>query len=100
MLTSNLSDVQALFSDSTSGLATQMNSFITGTVGTNESLPVRTADLTTQNSDITTQISNLEAKVTNDSNQWDSEFAAMETAEAQANQELTYISQGVTSGSL
>jgi len=99
-LTSNLSDVAALFSDPTSGLATQMNTFITNTLSTNGELPVRTADLTTQSGTISTQISNLENKITNDTNQWNSEFANMETAESQTNQELTYLSQGVSNGSL
>jgi flagellar hook-associated protein 2 len=99
-LTSNLSDVAALFSDPTSGLATQMNTFITNTISSNGELPVRTADLTTQSKDITTQISNLESKITNDTDQWNSEFANMESAESQTNQELTYLSQGVSNGSL
>jgi flagellar hook-associated protein 2 len=99
-LTSNLSDVAALFSDPTSGLATQMNTFITNTLSTSGELPVRTADLTTQTGTISTQISNLENKITNDTNQWNSEFANMETAESQTNQELTYLSQGVSNGSL
>jgi len=100
LLNTNLSDVEALFSNSTSGLATRINSFITSTLGANGTLPTRTADLTQQNTDITTQISNLEAKITSDTNSWDSEFQAMETAEAQTNQELTYLSQGVSNGSL
>ena len=100
MLTSHLKDVAALFSDPTKGLATQMNSYITNTIGANGSLPTRTSDLTQQSTDITTQISNLETKISNDSNQWNSEFQAMETAESQTNQELTYLSQGVTNGSL
>ena len=95
-----VNDVKALFSDSTKGLATQMNSYITGVIGTNGALSTRTSDLTQQSTDITTQISNLEAKITNDSNQWDSEFQAMETAQSQTNQELTYLSQGVSNGSL
>jgi flagellar capping protein FliD len=77
-----------------------LNTYITNTIGPNGTLPARTADLTQQSADITTQISNLETKVSNDTNQWNSEFTAMETAESQTNQELTYISQGVTSGSL
>jgi flagellar hook-associated protein 2 len=100
LLSTNLSDVQALFSNATSGLATQMNSYITSVLGPNGTLPTRTADLTQQNTDITTQISNLEAKITSDTNGWDSEFQAMETAESQTNQELTYLSQGVSNGSL
>ena len=58
------------------------------------------ADLTQQSTDINTQISNLETKISNDTNQWNSEFQAMETAESQTNQELTYLSQAVTNGSL
>jgi flagellar hook-associated protein 2 len=100
LLNTNLSDIQALFSNTTSGLATKLNSYIASTLGANGTLPTRTADLTQQNTDITTQISNLEAKITSDTNGWDSEFQAMETAEAQTNQELTYLSQGVSNGSL
>jgi flagellar hook-associated protein 2 len=100
MLTSHLKDVAALFSDPTNGLATQMNGYITKTTGANGALPARTTDLSKQSTDITTQISNLETKISNDMNQWNSEFQAMETAESQTNAELTYISQGVTSGSL
>jgi flagellar hook-associated protein 2 len=99
-LTSHLKDVAALFSDPTNGLAVQMNTYITNAIGPNGSVPTRTDDLTQQSSDITTQITNLETKISNDSDQWNSEFEAMETAESQTNQELTYITQGVTSGSL
>jgi len=56
--------------------------------------------LSQQSTDITTQISNLETKIANDTNQWNAEFQAMETAESQTNQELTYLSQAVTNGSL
>ncbi len=100
MLSSNLSDVAALFSNATSGLATQMNQYIANVNGTNGELPTRTADLSQENSDITTQIANLETKISSDTNQWNSEFQAMETAESQTNQELTYLSQSVTNGSL
>jgi flagellar capping protein FliD len=92
--------VAALFSDPTKGLATQLNNYITTTIGPKGSIPTRTADLEQQSTDITTQISNLETKISNDSNKWNSEFQAMETAESQTNQELTYLSQGVSNGSL
>jgi flagellar capping protein FliD len=81
-------------------MATLMSSFITSTLSSDGSLTARTDNLTTQQSSIQTQISNLEIKITNDSNEWDSEFQAMETAESKANSELTYISQEVSSGSL
>jgi len=100
LLTTNLNDIKALFSDPTNGLAVQMSTYITNTTGVNGTLPVRTADLTQQSTNIGTQITNLETKITNDMNQWNSEFSAMETAESQTNAELTYISQGVTNGTL
>jgi flagellar hook-associated protein 2 len=100
MLTSHLNDIKALFSDPTSGLAVQMNKFVNNTTGNNGALTTRVADLNQQSSDITTQISNLETKITSDSNQWSSEFQAMEVAESQTNQELTYLTQQVSSGAL
>ena len=100
MLTSNLSDVKALFSNATNGLAVQMNNYVTATIGDNGTLTTRQADLTQQSTDISTQISNLETKIANDTNQWNAEFQAMETAESQTNQELTYLSQSVSSGAL
>jgi len=100
MLTSHLNDVRGMFADTTSGLAVQMNAYVNTTNGTSGILTTRQANLTQQNADITTQISNLETKVSNDSQQWSSEFQAMETAESQTNQELTYLSQGVSNGSL
>jgi len=99
-LTSNLKDVAALFSNSTSGLAIQLNKYITKVNGTNGELPTRTADLSSQNTTITKQISTLETKISADSDQWTSEFQAMETAESKTNQELTYLTQSVTSGAL
>jgi flagellar hook-associated protein 2 len=99
-LQSHLNDVKNLFTNSTTGLAVQLNNYINNTIGDNGTLTSRQADLTQESSSIGTQITNLETKITNDSNQWSSEFQAMETAQAQTNQELTYLSQGVSNGSL
>jgi flagellar capping protein FliD len=57
-------------------------------------------DLSAQSSDITTQINNLETKITSDTANWNSEFQAMEVAQSQVNQELTYLNQSVSSGAL
>jgi flagellar hook-associated protein 2 len=100
MLTGHLSDVKALFSDSSKGLAVQMNTYITNTIGATGTLAGRQSDLVQQSSGIGTQITNLETKISNDTQQWNSEFQAMEAAESQTNSELTYITQGVSSGSL
>jgi len=99
-LTEELTSVQSLFADPTSGLAVQLNNFITATTGANGTLTGDESDLTSENTNLNTQISNLENKVTNDSAQWTSEFQAMETAEAQTNSELTYLDESITSGGL
>jgi flagellar hook-associated protein 2 len=99
-LTNNLSDVKALFSDPSKGLAVQFTTLLTNTIGNNGTIPNHQAVLTQDSANITTQISNLEKQITNDSNKWTTEFQNMETAESQTNQELTYLSQSVSNGSL
>jgi len=42
----------------------------------------------------------LETKITSDTATWTSEFTAMEAAESQANQQLTYLSEQITNGTL
>ncbi|MGO8764245.1 MAG: flagellar filament capping protein FliD [Limisphaerales bacterium] len=104
MLTSNLNDVQSFFTDANGPLA-QLNSYLNDTLGSTDSTTTGTLiqheqTLSSESGSITTQISNLETKITSDTAQWTSEFEAMEQAEATANQELTYLNQQVTNGSL
>jgi flagellar hook-associated protein 2 len=99
-LTNNINAVQSFFADATSGMATQLNNYITNVTGDDGELTDHQASLTQQYNNLGTQISNLETKITADSAQWTSEFQAMEQAESQANQELTYLSEQVTNGSL
>jgi len=99
-LSTNLSAVKSFFSDATSGLSTQLATFFTNTIGDTGTLTIHQTNLTTQSTDITTQISNLENKITADSAQWTTEFQNMETAQASVNQQLTYLSQAVSNGSL
>jgi flagellar hook-associated protein 2 len=96
----NLTSVQALFNDPTNGLATLFNNYLDGAIGDNGTVTNHQASLTQQSNNITTQISNLETKIATDSANWTSEFQAMELAESQATQELTYLSEQVTSGAL
>jgi flagellar capping protein FliD len=92
--------VETLFTDPTNGLATQLNSFINDTTGTNGTITNHQASLNQQVTSLQTQISNLETKITSDTATWTSEFTAMESAESQSNQELTYLSEQITGGSL
>jgi len=99
-LANNLSAVQSFFSDATNGVATQVNNYITNITSSDGELTNQQATLSSESTNITTQISNLETKITSDTAQWTSEFQAMEQAQSQANQEMTYLSEQVSNGSL
>jgi flagellar hook-associated protein 2 len=92
-LTGNLGAIQKLFTDPTNGIAKKLDSFVSGLTGNNGSLVAHQAALTQQSTSITTQIANLEKQITNDTATWTTEFQAMETASAQLNSELTYITK-------
>lgn len=96
----NVSNVQTLFNDPTNGIATQLNNFLNDTIGANGTLTDHQTSLQQQSTNITTQISNLETQISANEAQWTSEFQAMEQAESQTNQELTYLSEQVTNGNL
>lgn len=99
-LSNNLSNVNSLFNDPTNGIATQLNNFLNDTIGTNGTLTDHQTSLKQQSNNISTQISNLNSKISSDEALWTSQFQAMEQAESQTNQELTYLSEQVTNGSL
>jgi flagellar capping protein FliD len=100
VLSSNLSDVQKLFTDSTNGLAVQLDTYLNNTIGDNGSVTQHQAALTKQSTSINTQIANLEKQITSDSNFWTTEFQNMETAESKMNQELTSLTQQINNGTL
>jgi len=77
-----------------------MTNWLNSTIGTGGTIPNQQATLTQESTNITTQISNLETKISSDSAMWTSEFEAMEVAESQTNQEMTYLSEQVTNGTL
>jgi flagellar hook-associated protein 2 len=99
-LSTNLAHVQSLFADSTNGLAVQLDSFLTNTVGDNGTLTQHQASLTTQSRSIDAQVTGLEKTITSDSARWTSEFQAMETAQAKINQEMSYLTQQINNGTL
>lgn len=96
----NLNTINTLFNDPTNGIATKINNYITNAIGVNGTITGHQTSLTQQSDNITTQISNLNTKIASDEAQWTSEFEAMEQAESQTNQELTYLSEQVTNGTL
>jgi flagellar hook-associated protein 2 len=99
-LTNNINNIKTLFSDSSIGWSVQANTSLNNLIGDNGTLVNHQTTLTNKSNSINTQISTLETKITSDTAKWNSEFVAMEQAESQTNQELTYLSQQVSSGAL
>jgi flagellar hook-associated protein 2 len=99
-LAGNLNDIKNLFSDSTNGLATKLDTYLTSTVGDAGTLTNHQTNLTKQSAGINTQIANLEKTITADSAHWTTEFQAMETAQAAITQQTQYLTQAITNGTL
>jgi flagellar hook-associated protein 2 len=99
-LAGNLNDIKNLFSDSTNGLATKLDTYLTNTVGDAGTLTNHQTNLTKQSAGIDTQIANLEKTITADSAHWTTEFQAMETAQAAITQQTQYLTQAITNGTL
>lgn len=99
-LANNPAGVQSLFSDPTKGWAVQLDSYLTDTVGDSGTLTQHQTSLTQQSSSIDAQVAALEKTITDDSARWTAEFQAMEQAQSQINQEMSYLSQQISNGTL
>jgi flagellar hook-associated protein 2 len=99
-LANHLTDVRNFFTATTNGWAAQLNTFLDKTIGDDGTIPTHQASLTKQVNNLTDQINALEKKIASDSAQWTQAFQAMEQAQSKVNQELTYLSQQVSNGSL
>jgi flagellar capping protein FliD len=99
-LANHLADVQALFSDATNGLAVNLSSYLTKTIGDQGTLVTKQSNLTKQASDIDTQIANMERVIAQDRQRMTDEFVAMETAQAKINQQMSFLQQNFGSTSL
>jgi flagellar hook-associated protein 2 len=92
-LAGNLSDIKKLFSDSANGIAAKLDSYVTNMTGDSGTITSHKAVLAKQTTSIDTQVTNLEKQITTDSAHWTKAFQAMETAQAQLNQELSYLTK-------
>ncbi len=92
-LTTNLEGVKELFSDSTNGLATNLDTYLTNTIGENGSLVAHQDSLTKQSGDIDQQILEMERVVQSNKERMTASFVSMETAQANINQQLQYLTK-------
>ena len=96
-LATNLSGLKDLFSNTSTGLAVQFNSFLDSTIGDKGSLVTHQTNLTTQSTAIDTQISNMESQILIYQQQLTDGFIAMEVAQSQSNQQLAYLTKAFAS---
>jgi flagellar hook-associated protein 2 len=90
-LTNNLSAVQSLFTDPTTGIATQVQSYINNTTSLNGVLSTDENNMTNEANSLATSIKSLQQKISNDQVKLDNEFTAMETAINTINTEKQYL---------
>ena len=93
VLANNMTSVQDLFTNSTNGLAVRLDSFLTKTIGDNGTLIARQTMLAKQSADIDTQVIEMERLVQSNSDRLTASFVAMETAQANINQQLSYLTK-------
>ena len=73
------------------GMASRMSVYLDGTAGENGSLVTTQTNLTKQSSDIDTQVANMERVVLADKDRLTASFVAMETAQANTQQQAKYL---------
>jgi flagellar hook-associated protein 2 len=98
-LTNNLSAVQNLFTNSTTGLATTLGSYLTGVTGSTGVLASDESNMTTEAKSMAASISTLQAKIANEQTTLDNEFAAMETAINSLNTDKQFLNDYFNSSS-
>lgn len=92
-LAGNLSGIQNLFANSSTGIATRLNSFVDDTIGDDGKLIAKQDALTKQSAEIDTQIADMERLIAAHKETLTNSFIAMETAQAKINQQLQFLQQ-------
>jgi flagellar hook-associated protein 2 len=100
-LAENLTTVRNIFAHTTNGLAGKLDTYLDAVIGDDGSLVTRQTNNTKQSAAIDVQIADLERIVLSNRERMLASFIAMETAQANANQQLNFLSQrfGTTASS-
>ncbi len=92
-LAENLTTVRNIFADTTNGLAKKLDTYLEAVIGEGGSLVTRQSNNTKQSAAMDVQIADLERIVLSNRDRMLQSFIAMETAQANANQQLSFLSQ-------
>jgi flagellar hook-associated protein 2 len=95
-LATNLQGVKDLFTG-TNGLAATLDSYLTKTVSDDGPLVSHQKNLAQQSKDIDQQIADMERTISNDQDRMTQSFIAMETAQQQINQQMSFLQQQIGS---
>ena len=98
-LAENLTTVKNLFADTTNGLAVKLDAYLESVIGEDGSLVTRQSNNTKQSAAIDVQIADLERIVLSNRERMLQSFIAMETAQSNANQQLSFLQQRFGTGS-
>jgi flagellar hook-associated protein 2 len=90
-LADRLNGVKSLFTDSTNGLMGKLTAYLEKTIGDEGTLITKQANNTKQSANIDTQVADLERIVQANRDRMIASFIAMESAQAQINQQLQYL---------
>jgi flagellar hook-associated protein 2 len=92
-LSGNLDGLRELFTDEVDGIAVRLDAYLEQTIGDEGTLSDKDSTLADQIADIDTQVADLERVVQSNRERLIESFIAMETAQAQINQQLQFLSQ-------
>ena len=98
-LATNGSAVANLFQNSTNGLTTQLNKYITTTTGSSGSINTQTTSLNKRNTTITNQIAALERKLSAEQDSLTAEFTQMEDIQSATKSQATTLTNAFSSKS-
>lgn len=90
-LANSLTTVKNVFADPTNGLATKLTTLLENIIGASGSLVARQENLSKQSAAIDVQVADLERIVLANRDRMMQSFVAMETAQAQINQQMQYL---------
>ena len=92
-LSNNLAGVEKLFADAESGVAVKLDGYLNSVIGDDGLLSDKNSHLGKQIAAIDVQVSDLERLVQSNKERLTASFLAMETAQAQINQQLQFLAQ-------
>ncbi len=91
----NIEGLKKFFTDETSGLTRRFQSFLDATIGDEGTIVRKQENIGNQVRDIDTQIDDLERIVQSNRDRMIQRFIAMESAQAEANQQLQFLSSNL-----